>query len=554
VALEVPGAWLAAALFGLHPMQVESVAWVTERKNVLSAAFALASVLCFVRGSRAERSGRWDALSLALFAAALAAKTATCFLPGALLLIPWWQRGRLAGRDVARVAPFAALAALFAGVTTWIERYHVGAQGIEWSGTAAERVLVAGRALCFYAAKLVWPHPLAFNYPAWAVDAASVRQWLFPAAVLVALVAAFGLRRRLGRGPLAALLLFAGALLPVLGLVDFYAMRYAFVADHFVYLPSVALFSLFAATATRLAQRRGVAGQRALAIGAGVVLAVLAWRTQAQSRSYRDAETLWRDTLATFPDSWMAHNNLGGLLSAGDRHAEAVQHWQEALRLAPPLPEIHRNLGAAALAEGNLEEAARNFRRAVELDPTSAAARRELAVVLKAQGQLDEAVSEYRESLRLAPAEAEVHADLAVALAMLGRAAEAQAEYEAALALDPDLARAHNNLGLILAGTGHGDEAMAHFDAAVRLAPDLAEAHNNYAIVLERAGRPEEAMAQYREVVRLAPTVPEARYNLAAALAKSGQTKEAVGQYREALRLRPDFTAAETALARLFGE
>lgn len=553
LALEVPAAWVAAALFAVHPLHVESVAWVTERKNVLSAAFALGSALCFLRAD-ARRSAISYGVALLLFAAALLSKSSVCFLPGAILVVLWWRRGELRRRDLIAVAPFALLAIASAWMTAWVERHHVGALGADWALNPGERVFIAGRALWFYAGKVFWPEPLTFNYPAWQIDTSAPLQWLFPVSALAVVVGAFALRGRIGRGPLAAVLIFIGALLPVLGFVDFYAMRYSFVADHFAYLPSVALLALATATVARIAPRWGARGRRVAAWAAIAVVLLLLSRTRAQSHAYRDAETLWRDTLAKNPASWMAHNNLGALLAERGSVEDALPHWQEALRLAPPMAEIHRNLGDAARVQKDLAEAEKQYRRALELDPTIASTHNALAVVLAAQGRRDEATIEYRESLRLDPSSASVHNDLGVALASAGELAEAESEYRKALEIDPDLARAHSNLGLVLAATGRNDEALVHFAAAVRLEPDMAEAHNNAAVLLERTGHMEEALAQYEEVVRLAPAVPEARYNLAAALAKSGRTKEAIGQYREALRQRPDFTAAEKALARLFGE
>ena len=249
VRLQLPGAWLAAGIFALHPVAVESVAWVTERKNVLAAVFYFAAALAYLRGRRRERmaesksgvSLRWYFLAFALFVAALLSKTTACSLPAAMLLVIWWKRGRIAGRDVWPLLPFFAAGVALGLVTSWLERTHVGAQGPEWAFSFPERCLIAGRAVWFYAGKLFWPANLTFIYPRWQINTGAWWQWIFPVAALAVVAVLWRLRRRIGRGPLVAVLFFGGTLLPALGFTNVYPMRYSFVADHFQYLASVGL-------------------------------------------------------------------------------------------------------------------------------------------------------------------------------------------------------------------------------------------------------------------------------------------------------------------------
>ena len=263
VRLQLPGAWLAAGIFALHPVAVESVAWVTERKNVLSAVFYFAAALAYLRwrddgttttGLRATSSWRslvLYLLSLALFICALFSKTVTASLPAALLLVIWWKHGRIAGRDVWPLLPFFVAGAALGLVTSWLERTHVGANGPEWALSFFDRCLIAGRALWFYAGKLFWPANLTFIYPRWQIDPGIWWQWLFPAAAIALVMILWSLRGRIGRGPLVAVLFFAGTLLPALGFANVYPMRYSFVADHFQYLASVGLIVLAAAGLTK---------------------------------------------------------------------------------------------------------------------------------------------------------------------------------------------------------------------------------------------------------------------------------------------------------------
>ncbi|MCP4901658.1 MAG: O-GlcNAc transferase, partial [bacterium] len=250
--LNVPGAWLIAAVFGLHPVHVESVAWITERKNVLSAVFYLGSALAYLRCKLGSGSRWLSTVSLLLFVAALLSKTVTATLPAALLLILWWKRERLCREDVRELLPFFALSLAFGMLTAWLEVHHVGALGDEWSLTFLERTLLAGKIVCFYIWKLLWPSNLTFIYERWNANFHSAWQLAFPAAVTAVLLTLWGLRNRLGRGPLVAVLFFIGTLFPALDFFDVYPMRYSFVADHFQYLASIGIIALVIGGAARL--------------------------------------------------------------------------------------------------------------------------------------------------------------------------------------------------------------------------------------------------------------------------------------------------------------
>ena len=260
VCLAVPGAWLAAAIFAIHPVEVESVAWITERKNVLSCVFALSSMLAYLRfapptllAPTAPRNtarrvdGAFYVLAFVLYVAALLSKTVTATVPAVLLVIYWWKQGTFSWREAARLLPFFAVGLAFSAVTISLEKTQVGAVGESWNLSPVERVLIAGRAVWFYAGKLAWPHPLIFFYPRWIIDATVAWQYLFPAAAVGAIIALWLARRRIGRGPLAALLIFMGVLTPALGFFNVYPFQYSFVADHFQYHASIALIALAAA-------------------------------------------------------------------------------------------------------------------------------------------------------------------------------------------------------------------------------------------------------------------------------------------------------------------
>jgi len=531
--LALPGAWLAAAVFAVHPVHVESVAWVTERKNVLSGALYLAAFLAYLRAAGGARAAY--GLALGLFAGALLAKTVTCTLPVVLLLVLWWRRGRV---DITPLIPFFVLGAASGLVTAWMEAHHVGATGALWRLSLLDRCLIAGRALWFYAGKLLWPHPLAFIYARWHVDAAVWWQYLFPLAAAATVAALHLARGRIGSGPLVAVLCYVATLAPALGFVNVYPMRYSFVADHFQYLASLPLIALAAAGATRL--------PRPQVIGAGVllVLGALAWR---QGLVYRDAETVWRDTLAKDPDSSMAHINLGMLLSDDGRVPEAIVHFREALRIDPEDGEAHDDLGNALASEGKLDEAIAEYGAALGMKGDHALVHNNLGNALAASGRLEDAAAHYREAIREKPGYADPHSNLGNVLAATERLADATAEYEAALRLDPGYADAHANLAAVLAAQGDLDGAIAHYQALLAARPRSAQAHYDLATALAARARQTEATAHYREALRLRPDWPEALDGLAASYAADGQWEAAVATAERAVRTAT--AAGETDVA-----
>ena len=412
-ALGLPGAWLAAAIFALHPVHVESVAWITERKNVLSGFFYLASLRCLVSflGLRAPASTpdgqpgssppRWGlyAAALALFISALLSKTVTVTLPVAVLLLVWWKRKRYVPGSVVSMIPFFAVGATMALATAILERAHVGAQGPEWDFSPVDRVLIAGRAFWFYLSKIFAPLDLTFTYPRWRIDAGQWRQYLFPAALVLLAVVLWFRSRRGERGGLAGLLLFIVTLAPALGFVNFYPMRYSFVADHFQYLASVIPISLAAAFyATRVAPGAAALFSPAFAFPQGpfrttVVLAVptlalvtlgmLTWR---QSSLYRSEETLMRQNIEKNPESWVNHGVLALIFFRQGRIDEALQHSETAVRILPSDPSNLNLHGVLLKQKGRYAEAMWHFYQALRYDPDNAQAQSNILLTQRLMG------------------------------------------------------------------------------------------------------------------------------------------------------------------------
>ena len=429
--LAIPGAWLAAAIFALHPVHVESVAWISEQKNTLSAIFYLGAALAWLRFDDG-RSRRFYWLASALFLLGLLTKTVVATLPAALLVLCWWRRGRLDWRtDVLPLVPWFLLGAAAGLFTAWVERHLIGATGAAYELTWLQRGLLAGRAVCFYLVKLVCPLDLTFIYPRWTIDPSRVLTWLPLGGVLGLTLLLWRLRTRT-RAPLAAWLLFTGTLFPVLGFLNVYPFVYSFVADHFQYLASLGLVALAASGLARLraaAPRTGLLLATVLVLGLGT----LTWR---QSRIYQSAEVLYRATLERNPACWMAWNNLGHvLLSDRAKLAEAIDCFDQALRLRPAYSEAHGNLGLA----------------------------------LTRAGRAPEAVPHLQESLRLQPGSYQMHNNLGIALATGGRPAEALAYFRQAAALNPHLPNIQENWAKALLLLGRREEAAAHFELANRL-------------------------------------------------------------------------------------
>jgi tetratricopeptide (TPR) repeat protein len=507
--LRLPGAWVGAAIFALHPVQVESVAWITERKNVLMGLCFLLALRAWVEFIDEKNSGRWRfyAAALIFYALALAAKTTACTLPAALLLILWLKQIPIGWRRAAQVAPFAALGAGMGLITVWWERYHQGTRGAVFAVGPIERLLIACRAVWFYLGKLVWPSNLTFSYPRWTVSASDPAAYLWLLATAAVGVAIWTARRGAGRSIGVAALFFVTTLSPVLGFIMLYTFRYTFVADHYQYLASIGPAALAGAGVAKAVDLWG-SQRRLILAGATVVLVMLGALTWRQGHIYRSDELLWRDTLAKNSRCWLGCNNLGNdLLEQGNVDA-AMAQFRTALQLEPGLAENHANMGNA----------------------------------LSQKGQIGEAITEYEKALAIEPALAEVHFNLGNALRQGERIVDTIAHYREALELKPDYAEAHSNLGYALFQLRQLPEAIDHWQKAVELQPNNAGALNNLAWVLAtcpidqlRDGGKAVALAQ--RASQLDSGNPVILRTLAAAYAEAGRFTEAVKAAQSALPL-----------------
>jgi protein O-mannosyl-transferase len=551
--LEVPGAAVAGIVFALHPIHVESVAWITELKNTLSGVLVLWALLRYLDYD-ADRGWRAYASALALFVLALLSKTVTAVLPAALLVIVWWRRGAIdLTRDVRPLVPFFALGTAGGLLTAWVERTHIGAQGAEFAFSFVERCLIAGRVVWFYLGKLLWPAELIFTYPRWDVSQGVWWQYLYPIAALAAL---WAIRHR-SRAPLAAALLFGGILFPVLGFFNVYPFRFSFVADHFAYLASIPVIALVVATAGLAARRWDVRGP-AVRAAAAVLVSVLAVLTFQQSRHYADAETLYRETVRRNPSSWMAHINLGMLLLERDP-AEALRRFDEAIRLNPRIAEAHLDKGNALQRLGRTKEAIASYLDALALDPNMPKVHNNLSSALLSSKEPALALEHAEAAILLDPDYAWAHHAAGAAARALGRHDEALRHFRDALDSDPslgpvirpDIGVTLNARGMAVAEEGRIDEAIALLRQSIDTLPDYAAAHFNLGNLLQGAGRFEEALPHYQVVLKMNAGDATAHNNLGAALEALGRREQAAAHYREAVRLAPGSELFRTNLFRV---
>ncbi len=501
-------AWVAAAAFALHPVCVESVAWVTERKNVLMLVFYLLSLWAYLHFAplsaykivvedrpgavRVTRPWGWYALSLVFFLAAMLSKTVAASLPVAMLILIWWKRGHWRWVESILLLPFFLIGVPMGLLTAWLEKHNVGAVGIDWTLSPVQRLLIAGRALWFYAGKAVWPAKLSFIYERWVVDPHQWWQWLFPLGVAAAGTGLWLGRRKLGRAPLAAAAFFAVTLAPALGFIDIYPMRYSFVADHFQYVAIIGLIVLAVGVAAHYLARLGDFGMKLGWAVAAAVLLAMGSRTFAQTFVYTNLTTLWSSTIKTSPHAAIAYNNLGLIMRSEGKMDRAIELFEQATAVNPNICEAYDNLAAVLWGRGQWAAAMELVRQSVAINPDYADGHCNLALMLSARGVQDEAIHECREALRCDPGKAEAYHVLGMALIDQGQREQGIGELRHAVALAPNVAGAQHDLGWALAAVGKIDEGIGHLRQAVQLDPHRAGFSADLAVAVaagERAKR-----------------------------------------------------------------
>ena len=570
--LAVPGAWIVAAVFAVHPLHVESVAWVLERKDVLSALFYLAAFWTwdrFVDEPYAKGRMRRYVSTLALFMLGMLSKSIVVTLPAALLIRQWWKRGRVVIADLIRLVPFFAVGLAIAAADT---SFYRSKEAISFDYLLIERVLIAAHALWFYVGKLLWPAGLAVIYPHWEVRVADPLAWGYVAAAVTAGAALWFLRHRIGRGPLAGALFFTITLAPVLGLVDFGYMQFSFVADRYQYLAGIGVITVIVGSAAACflhlvapsysptegfhSDRLPTAAKWEMVGAVSVLLIVLGVLTWRQAGIYRDNVTFYTHILAHNPTARSAQYNLGNALITAQRPEEALAAFRIATAQQPDSVDAHSNTGRALMDLGRLDEAAERLRHALEMDPRHKVSLQNLALVRVRQHRPAEALDIYRRLLEIDPRHVGGHSGMGIALHYLGRTDEALQSVDRALALDPTYAealvnrelmpqvRSHADAGRALMEQGRLDEAEQHLRYVLQIDPAYTPALQNLALLQLRRQRYDEALALYRRLVEMNPDHAEAHSGLGVALYSLGSVEEALESLDRALSLDPTLEEA----------
>ena len=502
---------LAGAVFALHPVEVESVAWITERKNVLSGLFYLLAVLSYLRF---DKSGRklFYLGAFGCFVLALLSKTVTCTLPMVLLLLLWLRHGRIGGRDLLRMVPFIIVGASLGLFTAYYERNSVGAAGLEWDLEFWQRLVIAGKDVFFYSWKLLWPTNLIFIYPRWNPEHFSRWDLLWPMGVIAVGVGLWYGRKAISRAPLVAWCGFVVSLFPALGFVDVYPFRFSFVADHFQYLGSAFFIALVVGVGYGLYKR---IGRAEVGIGlAVVVLLLLGWLSRSQAGIYKDLRSLWEDTVDKNPEAWIGWNNLGAVYGRLGEEARAIKAYEQAIRVNPDAAKAQRNLGIRYGKAGRSGEAIAAFKRAIEIEPGYLAAYHDLGNAYNEAGRHSEAIMAYKQAIARKPDDAVGYSNLGVVYGRMGRYEEAIRAFRRAIEKKKDYAEAYYNLGTLYSKQGKHGEAVEAFEEAIRIRPNSGEAHYNLGISYGQLEKYAEAIASFKEAIRVMPDYAPAHVHL----------------------------------------
>lgn len=515
--LGVTGAWVGAAFFALHPVQVATVGWITEQKNLIATFWYLLSLAAYLRYFRNGGLGIY-VLSLLLFVLSLLSKPVGCTLPVALLLIGWWKQLGDKRRIVVSSLPFFAVSLAVSIFTWWWEKSVIRVEGTAYDFSLLERVLIAGRAACFYLGKLFWPYPLGPLYEKWDIDTGAAWQYAFPWGVLLGLVALWIGRRRWGRGPFVAVSYYLVTVAPFLGFLSFSGMIYAFVFNHHQYTAVLGPAALAGAWFTTLILRKK-AFEKPLSGLLLALLCVCAALTFRQSIFYRSEIDLWSENVRTVPRSPSPRNYLGRALLNEGRFEEAFGAISETLKEHPDEPESHFLMASILASRGNPNRAFEHLERAVATDPNFSNARFNLAMALASRGRKEEAAREFSELLKRRPSYWSAYVPYSQSLLALGRKDEAIAALEEAFNWPEAEASAHRQLGTVLAKEGRFEESFQHFEEAIRedpnqahrVKPDYAEAVAGYGEDLLANGETNKACEQFERALEIWPRAPRAK-------------------------------------------
>ena len=554
---DIPGAWLGAALWALHPVQVETVAYVTELKNTQSGFFYLLTILFFMKGLKtSEKNGesetgrRFYLLTLFCAALAIASKFSTVVLPAVLGLFAWWE-GRWNWRQVIRLAPVVLMSAVAIAVTLAPHsRDETRIDDTVVARSWPERLITVGEAGWFYLGKLAWPHPLMFVYPLWKIDAG---KWLsfVPLVTLVAVfIVLWVYRRSVFRPCFFAFTYFLIVLSPFLGLIDEDFWTYSYVEDHLQYLASMGPLALVGAGIFRMGVSPFPARPWLPPTVGATVLVILGMLSWSRAWAFQSDENLWRDTVLKNPDCAMARDNLGVIFLDRGEINESLAQFQRAVQIDSGNATATIDIGAAFLKMGLLDKAIDQFRKAEKIDPHYPITYFKLGEALMQKEQVEGAISQFQEALAFAPDYALASNGLADAFLKSGELDKAIDQYQKTLVINSHFPGTHYDLGIALIRSGRQDEAMEQLREDIESNPQHAEAYYNVATLLSQKGEIDQALAQYQKALELRPDYADAHYNLGVALLQKGDGQDAAAQFSAVLQIDPQDRDAANNLAK----
>jgi tetratricopeptide (TPR) repeat protein len=535
--------WLAAGLgllFGLHPMTVEPVAWVGERKTLLAGFFSLWCLILYVQFA-AKKDWRFYIGSLAMYILALMSKPISLPLPVLMLLMDFWPLKRLNRQTVLEKVPLLATGCVFAAVT-YISQSRTAAVTLPFKHGLGRILLVIGHNIMFYIYKIVWPVNLSphYAYPKpLALSNPTVLMYVIGSCFLIAMLL---VSLRWTPVLLTGWLFFFAAIFPTLGIIGF---TIVIASDKFAYLPSLGFLMILAALFGWFCGHGRVFVRRTTVI---IIVLALAGAESVATRRYlvhwHDTVSLYEHTLTLTPNAPLVHYNLGCALWSLGRSEEAISHFTRTIELKPDYVNAYNNLGLTLWSQGRFDEAIGCYQQAIRIQPDDTKAYNNLGLALKSKGKFDQAIDCYRQVLRIDPNDAIAYNNIGIALSAQGNFDEAVSHFRQALKLDPAYAEAHYNLGKTFCSQGKDGEAIGSFLLALQLKPDLIEARSQLGTALQSQGRIDEAISQYQMVLQLRPDYAPAHNNLGTALQLQGKLDQAISHYRRALELRPDYDLA----------
>lgn len=563
--LNLPGAWLASAVFALHPVCVASAAWVSEQKNTISLVFYLLSVLCYLRYAE-KRNAKNYALALGVFVLTLLTKGSVVILPAVLLLLIWWRNRKLERKEFVSLAPFFVLSFAEALAAIWFQNHRaIGGDMIQELNRAGQ-FAAATRAVWFYLWKAWVPWNIMVIYPQWPIDSKSLVSYI-PAMLIVAVLAvAWKYRTTWGRHVVFALCAFMVSLFPVMGFFNMYFLVFSRVADHWQYLAMLVSIPFAVCTVVYFVRKAKlpIAATTALSVA---VLAFLGVSTFVRATVYQNEENLWTDTINKNPNAWMAYNNLGNAIAAKHDTDKSIEIYSKAVAIKPDFSDAHSNLGNALVAkyesmkstnkveaEKILDDANEHFAKAVALEPRMANFHFNYGIGLVDKGKIEEGINEYNEALKIRGGFADCRNNLANALLKVNRPKEALEQALIAAQINPNSAEAHYNAGSAYHQLNDIDNAKKEFDKALSLRSNLSTAHFECGMMLAMSGRFEEALPHFQAYIKDHPNDESGHGTIGNVYAALKRPNDAIAEYQTALRIQPNDGQTENNLANVLME